>query len=261
MFGKFFASTFTGSMVGAGLNVFATWGYIIANTRADGFVDLNPPIIAATLGCDVKEIESAIATLCSPDAHSRSKKENGCRLVKKAPFLYFVPTYSDYRSIRDDDSRREYMRNYMREYRDIGNVKANVNTSKPPLAHTEAEAEAEAKAEVEVKRSKERSKADARASRLPATWTPPQEWVEWAIKEKGWSTDKVVAVADMFRDFWIAKAGKDGRKLDWFATWRNWCRNQREGKQIQSNADAFREAERKLFGSEERDITHEADRV
>ena len=28
-----------------------------------------------------------------------------------------------------------------------------------------------------------------------------------------------------FRDYWIAKAGKEGRKSDWIATWRNWVRN------------------------------------
>lgn len=29
-----------------------------------------------------------------------------------------------------------------------------------------------------------------------------------------------------FRDYWVAKPGKAGRKLDWDATWRVWCRNQ-----------------------------------
>lgn len=28
----------------------------------------------------------------------------------------------------------------------------------------------------------------------------------------------------MFRDHWIAKPGADALKLDWSATWRNWCR-------------------------------------
>jgi len=34
-----------------------------------------------------------------------------------------------------------------------------------------------------------------------------------------------------FRDYWIAKAGKDGVKLDWLATWRNWIRNERTKQQ------------------------------
>lgn len=30
-------------------------------------------------------------------------------------------------------------------------------------------------------------------------------------------------LANRFRDFWTAKPGKDALKLDWDATWRNWC--------------------------------------
>jgi hypothetical protein len=29
---------------------------------------------------------------------------------------------------------------------------------------------------------------------------------------------------ERFLDYWRGKAGKDGRKLDWPATWRNWMR-------------------------------------
>ena len=31
-----------------------------------------------------------------------------------------------------------------------------------------------------------------------------------------------------FCDYWRAKPGKDGRKLDWVATWRNWMRTAEE---------------------------------
>ncbi len=158
MFGKFFASTFTGSMVGAGLNVFAVWGYVIANTRIDGTIELNPALIAATLGCKLKEVEDAIKKLSAPDPNSRSKKEDGRRLIQKAPFLYFVPTYSDYRSIRDDEARREYMKNYMRQYRGEPPVKVNVNAGKRQLAHAEAEVDTE----VDNSKSKPMSEADRR---------------------------------------------------------------------------------------------------
>ena len=33
----------------------------------------------------------------------------------------------------------------------------------------------------------------------------------------------------MFADHWRAKPGKDGAKLDWRATWRNWCRREKPG--------------------------------
>ena len=35
------------------------------------------------------------------------------------------------------------------------------------------------------------------------------------------------ATWDRFRDHWTAKPGKDGVKLDWLATWRNWVRGER----------------------------------
>ncbi len=61
-----------------------------------------------------------------------------------------------------------------------------------------------------------------RASRLPPDWTLPAEWRAWS---KAARPDLDPAkVADRFRDFWISKAGKDGAKLDWAATWRNWVR-------------------------------------
>lgn len=32
-------------------------------------------------------------------------------------------------------------------------------------------------------------------------------------------------IAESFRDHWSAKPGKDATKLDWEATWRNWCKS------------------------------------
>ncbi|MEJ7932551.1 hypothetical protein WG922_21455 [Ramlibacter sp. AN1015] len=65
--------------------------------------------------------------------------------------------------------------------------------------------------------------ADSRGTRLPADWTLPADWREWAAKTRP-DLDPD-AVAEGFRDFWIGKPGKDGRKADWQATWRNWVRS------------------------------------
>jgi len=63
-------------------------------------------------------------------------------------------------------------------------------------------------------------------SRLPPDWQLPFEWQQWAEKER--PDLDLHTVACQFHDFWIAKPGKDGRKLDWQATWRNWIRSQRQ---------------------------------
>ena len=64
-----------------------------------------------------------------------------------------------------------------------------------------------------------------RGTAFPKDWTLPDDWKTWAEKERP-DIDPQTA-ADSFRDFWIAKPGKEGRKTDWQATWRNWVRNQR----------------------------------
>lgn len=62
-----------------------------------------------------------------------------------------------------------------------------------------------------------------RASRLAQDWVLPEDWAAWATNER--PDLNIQDVADRFKDFWVAKAGKDGAKLDWQATWRNWVRN------------------------------------
>jgi len=47
------------------------------------------------------------------------------------------------------------------------------------------------------------------------------------MKDRGWTVSEALEEGDSFRDYWHAKAGRDGVKLDWPATWRNWCRNSR----------------------------------
>lgn len=64
-----------------------------------------------------------------------------------------------------------------------------------------------------------------RGMALPQDWSLPEDWKTWAQAER--PDIDVMTAADSFRDFWIGKPGKDGRKSDWQATWRNWVRNQR----------------------------------
>ncbi len=65
----------------------------------------------------------------------------------------------------------------------------------------------------------------SRGSRLAADWVLPKSWGVWARTNFPQSTDdRVRREADKFRDYWHAKAGKDARKTNWEATWRNWVR-------------------------------------
>lgn len=64
-----------------------------------------------------------------------------------------------------------------------------------------------------------------RGTSLPKDWTLPDDWKTWAVQTR--PDLNIAEVAASFHDFWLGKPGKDGRKADWQATWRNWVRNQR----------------------------------
>ena len=70
-----------------------------------------------------------------------------------------------------------------------------------------------------------RAENTARGARLPPEWRLPDDWARWAKAERPDLDPQ--AVSETFADFWRAKPGAGGLKLDWQATWRNWVRAQR----------------------------------
>lgn len=64
----------------------------------------------------------------------------------------------------------------------------------------------------------------ARASRLQIE-TLPDDWRAFCQQERS-DLDPERTFAK-FSDYWKAKPGKQGTKLDWLATWRNWVREER----------------------------------
>jgi hypothetical protein len=74
-----------------------------------------------------------------------------------------------------------------------------------------------ADAHLDVSVSVSVSEGVTRATRCPPDFEPsPEPEAEAGI-------DRRTELLN-FRDYWTAKPGKDGLKLDWQATWRNWCR-------------------------------------
>jgi len=68
--------------------------------------------------------------------------------------------------------------------------------------------------------------SSSKGRRLPPDWRPTDDdWAEACRVLGGRRADSELA---KFRDYWPAKPGKDGVKLDWNATWRNWVRKAAE---------------------------------
>jgi hypothetical protein len=120
MFGKLFESLYSGSMVGAGAVRFAVWGFVIATQKPSrqygSVVELNPRLLSAILGEAEKDVAEAIDFLCQPDPFSRSKEQDGRRLVRLGQFLFQVVNGAKYRAIRDEETRRTQNREAQRRF-------------------------------------------------------------------------------------------------------------------------------------------------
>lgn len=94
-------------MFGAGAEVFAVWGYVIANVQ-DSRIELNARMLAAVIGSTPEKIESAIEFLCRPDPDSRNPEQEGRRLIREGQYQFLVVSHSIYRGLKDNDEQRSY---------------------------------------------------------------------------------------------------------------------------------------------------------
>lgn len=74
-------------------------------------------------------------------------------------------------------------------------------------------------------------KKTARGTRLPENFEPDFVFgVDAGIQN-------TLEEAAKFRDYWNSQPGQKGVKLDWDATWRNWCRNVKPSSKVQQSSE------------------------
>ena len=120
MFAKVFKSMFTGSMLGAGPEVFAVWVWLLSHADEAGHVDANTKLLAVAIGMEEASVIDAIAYLESEDERSRSDELDGRRIQRLGPYSYRIVNYEHYREMRSKESRRKYQRELMRKRRAEG---------------------------------------------------------------------------------------------------------------------------------------------
>jgi hypothetical protein len=214
MYGKIFASMYEGSMVGSGPVVFAVWGYCISKADIDGTVLLNPALLAPIIGTSRGEIESAIAFLQEPDAHSKNPEHEGRRLLHQTGHLYFLVSHEYYRAMKNNEERREYMREYMRKKRENENV--NVNKVNEVLTKVNP-----ASASSYTSSSDKGGCKGGESTKKPPFTKPTADDVKAYIIEKGVNVE-----ADSFIDHYESNGWMVGKvkMKDWRATVRKWGR-------------------------------------
>jgi hypothetical protein len=116
------------------------WITMLAMANKNGFVFGSAPGLANRARVPVQAVRVALAKFQQPDPDSRTKDFEG-RRIAEIDGGWKLLTYDKHRSIRDEEERKEYMKNLMRQKRA---AVSNVSHRKPLLAQAEADTEAEA---------------------------------------------------------------------------------------------------------------------
>jgi hypothetical protein len=254
MYAKLFASLYQGTLRGCADEILV-FTNLLAHADSFGMVDKHWRAISEEVGISRERVEKAIANLEAADPDSRSPEEEGRRIVKMDEHRVWgwrIVNYGKYRSIRSEEDRRTQNRAAQERWRNKQN-----KPRKPPSAQAEAEAEATSREESESAQARPtKGKANGRGTRLAEDWYPSEALCHFA-SDQGLDPAET---RERFRDYWIAQPGQRGCKVDWEATWRNWCRNdsttgKRGSKGVRSTRDggdagAFARAAARLGGRE-----------
>lgn len=150
MYAKLMSRITESSLMDEEILVRYTFMMLLAIADPQGYVVGTDVAIARRLNMPLEEFKKSVTQLMEPDANSNSMEHEGRRVITSdCERGYFLVNYVKYRDTRDEEQRREYMRDYMRKYRggkDVTPVNKRKHR-KPALAKEEVKADVEEKEE------------------------------------------------------------------------------------------------------------------
>jgi hypothetical protein len=178
------------------------WITMLAMANKNGYVFGSAPGLANRARVPLESVREALVKFQEPDPDSRTKEFEG-RRIKEVDGGWQLLNYAKHRAIRDEEERRDYMKNLMRQKRSV----SNVSHSKPPLSQAEADSR-EQIAEARVKSK---------------TFAPPSlEEVDLYCQERGNRVDPVQFFNHYTSNGW--KVGRNPMK-NWKAAIGTWEKN------------------------------------
>jgi hypothetical protein len=144
---------------------------------------------------------------------------------------------------QSDNSRAKYRKNNDPAKAMAGaKSKPNASQNPPPTATA-------------TDKNKKETSSPKKGCRIPADFIPDLD----AAVSLGVPMQMARVEAEKFRDYWTAATGQNATKLDWPATWRNWCRNAAKrfparGSPGGGSKSAFREHQDAVTASLERSL-------
>ena len=149
----------------------------------------------------------------------------GSEVVESVLKEFFEFTEEGYKNYRADGEIAEYHK-FLEKQKANGRLGGRPKKGKKPIANPSLTQD-EPKKSLNNKQQTTNNIGVAKATKgtrftLDAI---PEDWVLFCRKERSDLNPNLVF--EGFKDYWVSVAGAKGVKLDWFATWRNWIRNQK----------------------------------
>lgn len=218
------------------------WPVVLSLADRHGVVDCTPAFIAGVTGLALDDVVACMKRFCGPDAYSRSPVASGARLELldlHREWGWRIVNFDHYReksrkaaydadrvaSGKDAERKRDERAQASRD------VPTRPDASRAlPLSDSDSDSDKDSRrvaiapaplvliGEVNGRRSTKR------ASRFPEDFTLTTSRARFA-SDLGLSPQNVF---EKFADYWRGVSGSKGTKLDWDATWRNWCRSESE---------------------------------
>jgi hypothetical protein len=136
MYGKIFESMYDGSLVsGAPWQALVTFQQMIVLADRMGILDMTPEAISRRTGIPFEIISEGIVWLEKPDPKSRSKKEEGRRIIPLSAdrdWGWRIVNHEEYRKLRSQEERREYDAERKRREREEAKRKAAKSADPEP---------------------------------------------------------------------------------------------------------------------------------
>jgi hypothetical protein len=156
MYAKLFSRITESSLIEEDITTRWVFVAMLAIADPDGTVIGTDIAIARRINVPLGDFEKSMKRLMDADPSSNNKDFEGRRVLPSPGERgYFLTGYTRYRSLKTEAERREYMRVYMKKYRQEDPVNVNVNRVNSALAQlTHAEEDAEAEAKVKKRKKK-----------------------------------------------------------------------------------------------------------
>lgn len=230
-----FSSLTTGTLCGRWPDI-GLWAIVLSMADWRGAIDATPQYISSVTGLAVEDVKGCMRRFCEPDPGSRSRVEQGARLVLVDPErdwgwrVVNIQLYRDKASGRDqiaDGRNADKVRRYRDRHRPTP-----ADTGRHPETPTQTQTETKTQTREEPPLGTKGVQGEMRAARAPTARRLPEDFELSESRRLIAKTEKADPEREFakFCDHWRAASGANARKHDWDAAWRNWCRKASEFK-------------------------------